>query len=57
MIEAKWKDDKLTPHFDFFARDIAEPIKKIQIVRYLEREKMTALGHEIRRADSWLKSL
>ena len=57
MIEAKWKDDKLTPHFDFFARDISVPVKKIQVVRDLEKEKTTGAGHEIRRAAGWLKSL
>ena len=57
MIEAKWKDDKLTPHFDFFARDMTGSVKKIQVVRYLEREKATASGHEVRKASNWLLSL
>ena len=57
MIEAKWKDDKLTPHFDFFAKDMSSSVKKIQVVKSLAREKTTSLGHEIRRASSWLQSL
>lgn len=57
MIEVKWKEDKLSPHFDFFAKDISLPVKKIQVVKDLEREKTTAGGHEIRRASNWLKSL
>ena len=57
MIEAKWKDDKLSPHFDLFSRDISASVEKIQVVRELDREKTTSSGHRIRKASSWLISI
>ncbi len=55
LIEAKWKEDKLSTNFDFFARDIPVLVKKTQVVRHLERERTTSDGHKICRASSWLK--
>ena len=55
MIEAKWKNDKLSPHFDFFARDIPGMVKKTQVVGMLEKEKSSTEGHKIRKAALWLK--
>ena len=57
MIEAKWKDDKLSPYFDLFSRDISASVEKIQVVRKLVREKTTSSGHRIRKASSWLQSI
>ena len=57
MVEAKWKDDKLSPHFDLFAKDISTSVEKIQVVRELVREKTTSSGHRIRKASSWLQSI
>ncbi|MDE0118894.1 MAG: ATP-binding protein [Bdellovibrionales bacterium] len=57
MIETKWKEDKLSSHFDLFAKDLPASIKKIQLVKELVREKTTSAGHEIRRASSWLQSM
>ena len=57
MVEAKWKDDKLSSHFDLFAKDIPAFIEKIQVVRELAREKTTSSGHKIRKASSWLQSI
>ena len=55
MIEAKWKDDKLSPHFDLFAKDMPASVEKIQVVRELAHEKTTSSGHKIRKAASWLQ--
>lgn len=57
MIEAKWKEDKLSPHFDLFARDLSASVEKIQVVKELAREKTTSSGHKIQRASKWLQSL
>ena len=57
MIEAKWKDDKLSPHFDLFSKDIPVPVETIQVVRELDREKTTPSGHKIRKASRWLLSI
>lgn len=57
LIEAKWKDDRLSPHFDLFAKDLPAGIKKTQVVRHLEREKTTSSGHRITKASTWLKTL
>ena len=57
MIEAKWKNDKLSPHFDLFARDMFVSVEKIQVVRELMREKTTSSGHQVRKASSWLRSI
>ncbi len=56
LIEAKWKDDKPSPHFDIFAKNLPSEIKKTQVVRHLQREKSTASGHEITKASTWLKT-
>ena len=55
MVEAKWKDDKLSPHFDLFSKDISASVEKVQVVRELAREKTTSSGHKICKASSWLQ--
>ncbi len=57
MVEAKWKEDKLSRNFDIFAKDLPGLVQKIQVVRELNRERSTSYGHEIRKASSWLKSI
>ena len=57
MIETKWKDDKLSPHFDLFSRDIPVSVEKIQVVRELDRERTTPSGHKIWKASRWLLSI
>ena len=57
MVEAKWKDDKLSKNFDVFSKDLPMSVDKIQVVRELSREKTTSEGHQIRKASSWLLSL
>ena len=57
MVEAKWKEDKLSRNFDIFAKDLPGLVQKIQVVRELNREKSPSYGHEIRKASSWLKSI
>ena len=56
MIEVKWKNDKPSPHFNFFAKDMPRSVKKIQVLRHLYREKTTSTGVEMRSATHWLKS-
>ena len=57
MIEVKWKNDKLSTHFDCFARDMTESVQKIQLIKELHRERSTISGHQICKASSWLSNL
>ena len=57
MVEAKWKEDKLSKNFDVFARDLPAQVQKIQVVRQLAREKSLARGHKIHKANTWLRSI
>ncbi len=57
IIEAKWKDDKLSSSFDCFAKDLPLATKKIQLVKCLEKEKTTSAGHQILYASKWLAKL
>lgn len=53
MIEVKNSDDKLSPNFKLFSKDIPD-VKCVQIVRHLKREKTFLNGAEIRRLGDWL---
>ena len=53
MLEVKWADSKLSSSFPTFARYFPN-IKKIQLVKELNREKTHPDGSEIRLAHTWL---
>ncbi len=57
MIETKWKDEKLTSHFDLFTKDIPDPVKKIQLVRSCSRQRLHTSGCHIWPAADWLKNI
>ena len=46
MIEAKWRNDNLSPHFKIFSK-FFKKIKKIQLVKDLRKEKTYPDGSEI----------
>lgn len=56
MIEVKWKEDNLSPNFEFF-RKFFPKIKMIQVTKELKREKSFPDGAEIRVAHKWLSEL
>jgi len=56
MIEVKWSDDQPSANFPFFEKYIAG-VKKIQIVKELNREKTYPEGTEIRSAKNWLSEI
>jgi hypothetical protein len=56
MIEAKWSDSAKSANFSFFEKYI-KGIKKIQIVKELQREKTYPDGTEIRAAKNWLSEI
>ena len=41
-------------HFDCFAKDLPSTVKKIQLVKCLDRHKTTTAGHKILHATQWL---
>ncbi len=53
MIEIKWADSTPSRNFSIFGRRFSG-IKKVQIVKNLDREKTYADGTEIRLAHNWL---
>ena len=53
MIEVKWADNTLSRNFSIFSKYFPG-IKKIQIVKNLNREKTYPDGTEIRSAHNWL---
>jgi len=53
MIEVKWADNTPSPNFSIFGRYFPG-IKKVQIVKNLNREKTYRDGTEIRSAHNWL---
>ena len=57
LIESKWAEDSLSPHFKEFAKHLPKDIPKIQLVKALKREKTFPDGSEIRRASDWLKKM
>jgi len=56
MIEAKWSDSEKSANFSFFEKYI-KVIKKVQIVKELQREKTYPDGTEIRLAKNWLSEI
>jgi len=56
MIEVKWSDNNLSRNFSVFSKYFPG-IKKIQIVKNLNREKTYPDGTEIRSAHNWLANL
>ncbi|MFZ5573462.1 MAG: ATP-binding protein [Thermodesulfobacteriota bacterium] len=56
MIEAKWREEQLSPNFSIFEKNLAKP-RKIQLVKELSREKTYPDGGEVRRACDWLARL
>jgi len=53
LIEAKWSEDHLHPHFKVFS-NYFDKVRKIQLVKELKKEKTFPDGSEIRRASAWL---
>ena len=56
LIEPKWSDDKLHPHFKSFASHFPKA-QKIQLVKELKRERTFREGFEIRKASAWLSQM
>lgn len=56
MVEVKWKDDRPSPNFAVFDK-FFPGIRKIQIVRKLDREKTYPDNTEIRAAHRWLADI
>lgn len=57
MIEAKWADEDLSPHFKVFAKQLPKGIQKVQLVKKLKRESTFPGGFEIRKASNWLSKM
>jgi len=60
MVEVKWNDNNLSPHFDVFKKffpQINQQIKMVQICKELKNEKTFPNGAEIRIAHQWLSTL
>lgn len=55
LVEVKWGDDKLSPHFKVFQKNFPA-VKMVQIVKNLNREKTYPNGVEIRSASGWLST-
>lgn len=56
LIEAKWSDDSLHPHFKAFSNYFSK-VPQIQLVKELKREKTFSHGAEIRKASHWLSKM
>ncbi|OGT07585.1 MAG: ATPase [Gammaproteobacteria bacterium GWE2_37_16] len=56
LIEVKWADDTLSKHFACFETYFSE-IKKIQLVKEIQREKTFPNGGEIRDVVDWLYNI
>ena len=56
LIEAKYSDDNLHPHFNTFANHFPKA-QKVQLVKDLKREKSFPKGYEIRKASLWLAQM
>lgn len=56
MIEVKWAENNLSPNFSLFNKYFHQ-IKKVQLVKELNREKTYPDGTEIRFAHNWLAEL
>ena len=56
LMEAKWSEDNLHPHFKTFS-NYFDNIPRIQLVKDLKREKTFPGGVEIRRASHWLAEM
>ena len=56
LIEAKWAENNLHPHFKTFS-DYFRKIPQIQLVKELKREKTFQQGVEIRKASHWLSKM
>ena len=56
MVEVKWNNANLSSNFSFFERYFTG-IKKIQLVKELNREKTYQDGAQIRMAHNWLAEL
>lgn len=57
MIEAKWSESELSPHFEVFSKQLPEKIRKVQVVKELKRETTFPNKCEIRKASRWLANL
>ena len=53
MIEVKWADSAPSRNFSFFDKYFPG-VKKVQLVKKLDREKTYPTGTEIRSAHNWL---
>ena len=57
LIESKWADDSLSPHFKVFSLFFPK-VPKIQLVKELRKEKtFLKAGVDIRKASDWLTNL
>jgi hypothetical protein len=57
MVEAKWSDDTLSPHFASFSRFFKSRPQQVQVVATLTRRKETTSGVRIEPAAHWLEGL
>ena len=57
MIEAKWSEATLSPHFKIFSKQLPFDLQKVQIVKELKKETMFPDGCEIRKASQWLSQM
>jgi hypothetical protein len=53
MIEVKWRDSDRSRNFNFFGKHF-DKLRKIQVVKELDREKTYPDETEIRKAQNWL---
>ncbi|MBI5606110.1 MAG: ATP-binding protein [Deltaproteobacteria bacterium] len=56
MIEVKWSDSNRSPNFSFFGKHF-NAVRKIQLVKELNREKTYPDGTQIRTAQNWLSEI
>ena len=57
MIETKWSDSSLSPHFKVFEKQLPSYIQKIQLVKELKKETSFPNGYEMRKASQWLSKI
>lgn len=56
LVEVKWSDDNPSKNFEYFG-NMLQPLKKVQLVKDIKREKTYSNGLEIRSVISWLADL
>ena len=57
MIEVKWSEKEVSPHFDIFSKKLPKNIQKIQVVKELKKEFSLPNQCQVKKASHWLLQL